>query len=346
MTGIHATPGVKTFDEESDELKKRAFTRLLNIACREFGSPLPVVRAHGKMTCREAMEAYQEWHAVNRKCDARKFAYNCRHFTACFGNRALSDITDKTAAEFVENLINDEKCYSFDSVRLAVAAASGLINYLKDKSMWNGSNPFSGVLKKYANRFAPVEPDNPRISENEWDILLRAVKKPEYRSARIFIEVSRCTGLRPSEVYRLSTENIDRRQLSWLLCVTKKAGRPMYRRIAIPLYIMTFLDNEGILGRLPLAEITVARQLRKLKTETGIDIVAKRFRKDFACRMEEAGAGESEINAHQWRNQSGVLYRNYLKFPNRAVNLCRPIIDKMFGEGKKLSVVTGNYRKE
>jgi hypothetical protein len=116
--------------------------------------------------------------------------------------------------------------------------------------------------------------------------------------------------------------------------VSKKAGRPMFRKIAIPLYIITFLDNEGVIGRLPLTECTVARQLRKLKEETGIDLVAKRFRKSFACDLEEIGCPEEIINLAQWRGQSGTLYKNYIKYPDRAVKLCRPFIDRMFGEDR------------
>jgi hypothetical protein len=52
--------------------------------------------------------------------------------------------------------------------------------------------------------------------------------------------------------------------------------------------------------------------------------------------MEEAGAGEDIINLHQWRGQSGTLYKNYIKFPDRAVKLCRPYINVMFGEKTRL----------
>jgi len=75
----------------------------------------------------------------------------------------------------------------------------------------------------------------------------------------------------------------------------------------------------------------VARQLGKLSEETGIAIVPKRFRKDFACRMEQAGADPSLINLHQGRSQSGVLFKNYLKYPDRAVALCRPYIVECSG---------------
>jgi hypothetical protein len=52
--------------------------------------------------------------------------------------------------------------------------------------------------------------------------------------------------------------------------------------------------------------------------------------------MEEAGADESIINVHQWRGQTGTLYKSYIKFPDRAVKLCRPYINLMFGEKTRL----------
>jgi len=36
------------------------------------------------------------------------------------------------------------------------------------------------------------------------------------------------------------------------------------------------------------------------------------------CRMEEAGPDKSIINLCHWRGQSGTLYKNYIKYPNRA----------------------------
>lgn len=86
--------------------------------------------------------------------------------------------------------------------------------------------------------------------------------------------------------------------------------------------------------------MTVKRQLGRLREEVGIDIVPKQFRKDFACRMEVAGAGPELINLHQGRGQVGVLFKNYITDMNRAVTLCRPFIDRMFGERRGgLSVV-------
>ena len=55
--------------------------------------------------------------------------------------------------------------------------------------------------------------------------------------------------------------------------------------------------------------------------------------------MEAAGADPSLIDLHQGRGQSGVLYKNYLKYPDRAVALCRPYVDRMFGEKTGLRVV-------
>lgn len=106
----------------------------------------------------------------------------------------------------------------------------------------------------------------------------------------------------------------------------------MFRRIAIPLCLLTFLDSRGVTGKLPIGESTVRRHLRELNQATGLTLTPKLFRKDFAHRMEEAGADEGIINLHQGRAQTGVLYKNYLRSPDRAVKLCRVYVDAMFGE--------------
>lgn len=340
LKGVFTSPGITSFDAENPEIKKHAITVALNQVREEYGTvQTGSYKPRRTMTCRQAMEEYEQWHNENRRCGARAFRYHCNHFYGFFGDNPISYITQDSARKFMESLI--EKGYGYDTARLALSAAGGMVRYHKNNKAWDGDNPFDGLFSRYVHKFPPTEPENPRISDAEWSDIRQTVSRPEYRTARIFIEVSLSTGLRPSEVYRLNAEHIDRQQLSWQLMVTKKAGRPMFRRIAIPQSLLTFLDNEGVLGKLPITEITVSRQLRKIREITGIDLVAKRFRKDFAIRMEEAGASEGIINVHQWRGQSGVLYKNYIKFPNRAVTLCRPYIDIMSGEKRKL-VVVGN----
>ncbi len=76
----------------------------------------------------------------------------------------------------------------------------------------------------------------------------------------------------------------------------------------------------------------MARQLNKLPEKTGSKITAKRFRKDYAARMEAAGADPGIINLHQGRGQTGVLYKNYVTDMDRAVKLRRAYVDRMFGE--------------
>ena len=325
-------PTKEDFHEEPVEVQNKAHLAVFNILqnLHEEG-PRPTGRYK---TCREAMEAYEEWHGLNRRCHKRKFHYMCKKFNDFYGDRPITDINDVTAQEFIESLI--EHPYGYDTVRLIITTASGMIAWLKDERHWPGFNPFSGLMRRYANRFLPEEPENPRFDDVEMEVIMRTASAPEYRTARIFIEVARCTGLRPSEICRLDAKHIDRQKCSWTVFVTKKAGRPMYRKIAVPQQIITFLDNEGITGELPLNETTVARQIRNLNTETKIVFTPKTFRKDFACRMEETGADESIINVHQWRGQTGTLYKNYIKFPDRAVKLCRPYINLMFGEKTRL----------
>ena len=51
--------------------------------------------------------------------------------------------------------------------------------------------------------------------------------------------------------------------------------------------------------------------------------------------MEEAGADEGIINAHQGRSQPGVLFKHYITNSDRAVKLCRVYVDRMFGDKMK-----------
>jgi hypothetical protein len=67
---------------------------------------------------------------------------------------------------------------------------------------------------------------------------------------------------------------------------------------------------------LPLKEGTVRKHIGRLREKMRIDIVPKRFRKDFACRIEQAEADPSLIDLRQVRGQSGVVYKNYLKYPD------------------------------
>ena len=77
-------------------------------------------------------------------------------------------------------------------------------------------------------------------------------------------------------------------------------------------------------------------QIEKLRKELGLHFTMKYFRKHFAHMMENAGAAPEIINLMQGRGQHGVLFEHYLTDPNRAARLCRPYVDKMFGERGKM----------
>ena len=323
-------------ENETKALQHQLQLEALKLSRTLFGTKRVVGKNTG--TCTKAMDAYEQWHGLNRRCNKRIFAWYCRSFTNHFNNLPLDELDHKAASEFVLHLIDDQN-YSYDTVRLCITTASGMIEYLRDEKLWSGDNPFEGLLKKYANRFPAAEPQNYQFTEHEWNTILHTVRKKQYWAAQRFIEISRCTGLRPSEVYRLNTETIDRDNLSWRILVTKTAHRPMFRKIAIPRCLLAFLDNTGVNGPVRLAEITVGRQMRNLCQKTEIQILPKRFRKDFAYRMEQAGADPSVINLHQGRGQSGVLFKNYVTDMDRAVVICRPYVARMFGEDRKLARV-------
>jgi len=287
-------------------------------------------------TCGQAMQAFQSWHNRNRNCSRKAFEYHCSHFIKFYGDKPLTDVTSESAEQFIQSLIYREpQPYSYDTVRLAVVTASSFVEYLRDEKCWDGANPFYGLMRKYANRFPAVEPEKSRIESSEWKLIFDFLSQHKLPAAEMFIEVARCTGLRPSEIYRLDVKNIDRRTLSWSVYVSKTSQRPIFRRIAIPKCLMAFLDSRGVDGKMPFGESTVRRHLGEINRETGLYLTPKIFRKDFAHRMEEIGADEGIINLHQGRAQSGVLYKNYLRSPDRAVRLCRAYVDAMFGETER-----------
>lgn len=195
-------------------------------------------------------------------------------------------------------------------------------------------------MKQYRNRFTADEPKKSMFTETDYEIIFKAVSDDKYRAARIFIEIARCTGLRPAEISgnkkrgypSISATRIDHDNLTLTFLVTKTQGRQFYRKIAIPKCLSVFILNEGIRGTLPFTEAELRFQIERLRKEIGIEFTQKTFRKDFSHRMEIAGAPPDIINLHQGRGQHGVLYEHYLTDANRAVRLCRVYLDNMFGE--------------
>jgi integrase len=324
-------PTADKFENETQKFQNKAHLAVLNIIQDLQRSGPPVKGKY--QTCDTAMNAYLDHYQDTRKRQRYKFQYHGQHFIKHFGNMRLSRLDDAAARGFAEALIESESNYSFDTVRLAVAFSSGMVEFLRDHDNWSGPNPFHGILRRYAHRFPPPPPRNSRISDEDWARIKTAIQDACYRQAALFIETARCTGLRPEEIYNLDIKNLDRQSASWTFTVTKTKGRTFNRSIAVPPCLITFLDATGVNGSMP-SETTTRRHLRKLSTDIGIKLTPKMFRKDFACRMEEAGASPDMINLHQGRAQTGVLYQHYITDPNRAVRLCRPYIDKMFDESE------------
>lgn len=107
----------------------------------------------------------------------------------------------------------------------------------------------------------------------------------------------------------------------------------------MPRRLVVFLANESVTGKLKLTNVEPL--FREARRAAGLpdDFTPKTIRKDFAHRMETAGASPDLINLHQGRAQTGVLFQNYLTDPGRAARLCRPYIMEMFGEAADLKRV-------
>lgn len=332
LSGLFPSPGVTKFANELPDVRQKVLEAVNHVIHKLLVEGPPLPKRAGIATCSAAMATYENWHAKNRKINPRKFRYNTRPFHEYFADKPLSYIDAVTARKFIFWLIKRTPKYSYDTIRLAVAAASGLITWLIQEGLWTQPNPFIGLLKKHRHLFPAIKLRDHRIPVPVWAAIEEKLNLKKYATARIFIMVARCTGLRPSEIYRLNIKDIDRAELSWRLKVTKTAAREYHRAIAIPRLLLDFIDSTGITGELPLKEITVGKQLRKLSTEVGFKLTAKSFRKDFATGMEAAGAPPHVINAHQGRTQTGVLFENYLGNADRAVQLCRPYVDRLFPE--------------
>jgi len=333
LKGMH--PTATCFKQETEEKQidvNRAALNVVQNIC--VSAPRP----RGKYKkCDEAIIAYNVSRQANGRCNPRKFDYVVRRFNEYFGDKPLTYLTSENAGKFVEHLI--EKGYSYDTVRLIVVGASGMISWLREQGYWPGVNPFCALMRRYANRFPAREPAPSTINNVEYDILLKTARELNLKAAISFIEISRCTGIRPSEIFRLDTKHLDREQLTWTLLVTKTSSRPYYRTIAIPQYLVSFITNDGMTSVFPYSEKTVIRQINRLRKETSVEFTMKTFRKDFSHRMEAVEAPPDVINLHQGRGQRGVLYKNYLTDPSRPVRLCRPYINAMFGEKIKLAIV-------
>jgi hypothetical protein len=59
------------------------------------------------------------------------------------------------------------------------------------------------------------------------------------------------------------------------------------------------------------SEWQIRNQIEQIRKDTGIEFSQKSFQKNFAHRMEMAGASADVINLHQGRSQSSVLVENY-----------------------------------
>ena len=259
-------------------------------------------------------------------------------FLDAFGDKTLDDLTDLNVALWFESSVLP-KCGAWDTARLAAVPPCGMINYLKQRKLWTGDNPFEGLAQRYAGRFKAQPAEKSQLEDGELEAMLAAARG--HRAARIFIQVAYMTGLRPSEVLNLDLADLDRNALTWGLVVNKTRGRQFRRVIAIPAALVAFLTNESLTsGRLPLKNLR--KQYAAVCAASGVDVAQKTFRKDFAHRMEVASAGPDIINLHQGRSQTGVLYANYLTDRGRAVRICRPFIDRMFGDGRLRIVAENN----
>jgi integrase len=333
--GTRFVPTASKYEDEPRDLRIEIEEAVLQVLQERILSERLFAEGGKYKTCGQAMKGYEKWHIEKRK-NAR-IKYCSRMFIEHFGEKSLVQLTRNEVQAWIEALIRLK--YSFDTVRLLVMTGSGMITWMEQQNQWQGKNPFSGQLKNYKNRFPAHEPAKSYFNNQEMGIILRISRQDRFRAARVFIEVARLTGLRPSEIYNINTQKLDRENLTLEFLVTKTQDRQFYRKIAVPKQLAIFLTNEGINDKFPYSEWDVRVHFEALRKELGMTFSQKTFRKDFAHRMEMAGASLDAINLHQGRSQYGVLCDHYLTDTGRAVRVCRPFITSMFGETPTISRV-------
>ena len=267
LTDTFPTNPDMNFPEESTEFQIKANLAILQ-ATQRLISEGPQPKGKYK-TCKDAMQAYVDWHLKNRRNP--KIKGYAKKFLEHFGDEKTSCITPDAASQWVEKLIGDG--YSYDSVRLYTMSACGMVTWLTEQNMWTGRNPFSNLMKRYQHRFKVDEPVKSYFTVEETEIILNAIRDEKYRDSRIFIEIAYSTGIRPAEILGnkqlghlgLDASRLDIQNLTWSFLVTKTSGRPFYRTIAIPQRLATFIVNEGITGPLPITEWNVRCQIEELR---------------------------------------------------------------------------------
>jgi len=268
-------PTADTFDHEPQDLRNQAHLEVFNLiqSLHESG-PRPPRQCKFK-TCREAMTAYIEHYLETRK--DRRVANHSKIFIEHFGELPVTRMTDIAAREFIERMI--EMGLSYDTVRLRLSVAAGMVEWLRKQGMWKTVNPWHGILKEYEHRFKAGTLAKSVITPDEYEALLTTMDSDSegFQTARQFYEVAFCTGLRPDEIRNLSTDNLDRENLRWGVFVTKTRGRELYRHIAVPRRLVLFISNQGITGQLEFPNLRKQFDAIRHRAELPMDLTPRFF---------------------------------------------------------------------
>ena len=272
----------------------------------------------------EATMDYLNWYFQNHKDKARK--YCLQPFIKEFGEQRIRKLDSVTASAWAEKLSND--CASWHNFRLKVTAAQAMITWLKNSGQWNIDNPFDGLAARHRHKFPALPPVRGHISDSEYDRLLHHADT----TVRLFIEISRSTGLRPSEVRNLELSNLDKQELVWNVLVSKTSGQQYYRRIAIPARLISILSREGAFTN-GLSLKGFREKFERTREAASLPhIQQKMFRKDFATRMRRVGASHSHITFQQGRR--GDVTSDYYFDEEQTLDEVRQYIERLFDTGQ------------
>lgn len=320
---IAPSPGVKKFDDECDKkLMARTWTAagIKAAELREQGGYMKV-----SMWFEDAMKRYLRWHEQNYRENNKIYGHTKKSVDK-FKGVLLADISRKDVRDWI--LKDLAPNYSNNTIKNMIAVPKAMFNWLIREEMWSGSNPFAQHQWRGTDNEINVKPI---ISDDEW-FLIRSLCPDSYIEQAVTLAFY--TGLRPSEVYRVRSEDFNHDELMLTVHVEKTRGRPRDRMIAIPRCLSTWALNHDWRE---ICESTTQSKIGTLRRKhpSLTNLCMASFRKNFAAMMDEADVSHEVIDAHQGRHQNSVLKKHYLRDPYRAVKRMRPHIDRVFDDGEE-----------
>lgn len=273
----------------------------------------------GQKIFSKCMKEFIEWHEQFRH--NRKIHSQAKHSLERFGDCRLNSIKRDDVRQWIQKDLS--KKYSGKTISNIVAVPLQMYNWMTREKNYDGLNPFE---KHEWNSTEATRAIKPTVTADEFQRLINAAKNPQMIQAA---HIGYYTGLRPSEVCRVTPSDFDHERLTLRVKVEKTRGKPFVRFIAIPRTLSVWILNHDFEK---MNEYTIRNGFKRITNQdmSLSGLCMESFRKSFAALLESLGASHETIDAHQGRAQDAVITRHYLKDKMRAANLARPFISRAF----------------